>query len=516
MLSDEQAWSVCMDRRRRWPLIVGRTALGMVSLLVLGLTGYVWTFYHDFSTGLSTSGALSGDEPKSKDGATNILVMGLDSRLDQNGQPLPQDIYDQLHAGDNSQGGYNTNVMMVLHVPNDGSKATLISIPRDDYATLVGAPDGIAKEKIKQGYGLAKDAKEKALVSQGVTDRSRLEHEGREAGRKQTVDDVRAFLGGIPIDHFVEVTLIGFYDLAKALGSVTVCLQGPTQDSFSGANFVKGEQQLDAAQALAFVRQRRDYVHPELNFTDLDRERRQQAFLASASQQLKSAGTLADPAKMSALVGAATKDLVFDSGFDLMGFIQQSAGLVSGGVTYVTLPVKSFGKVNGEDVNLVDLNQIRTMVHDLIGDKTAPPPSTTLPAAKVDVVNSGGQSGLAAQLLTALAGKGATKGSPITGPSILSHSTVYYGPGGADAANAVGNLLGIDDVEAGSTVAAGAVRVVIGTDFTMPAAQATPTSTTAVPPTSSTAPPTTTSSSGATGASGPMDALQGGSVPCVK
>jgi len=502
-----------MDRRQRWALVVGRTALGMASLLVLGLTGYVWTFYHDFSTGLSTSSALSGDEPKSKDGATNILIMGLDSRLDQNGNALPQDVYDQLHAGDNNNGGYNTNVMMVLHVPNDGSKATLMSIPRDDYATLVGAPDGIAKEKIKQGYGLAKDAKEQELVKQGVTDRSRLEHEGREAGRKQTVDDVRAFLGGIPIDHFVEVTLIGFYDLAKALGSVTVCLQGPTQDSFSGANFVKGEQQLNAAQALAFVRQRRDYAHPELNFTDLDRERRQQAFLASASHQLKSAGTLADPTKMSALVDAAKQDLVFDSGFDLMGFVQQSAGLVGGGVTYVTLPVKSFGKVSGEDVNFVDLNQIRTMVHDLIGDRSTPLPPGTLPAAKVDVVNSGGQSGLAGQLLTALAGKGATKGSPSTGSSILAHSTVYYGPGGADAANAVANLLGIDDVETGSTVAAGAVRVVIGTDFSLPAALTTPTSTSAAPPTSSAAP---TTSSSASSTAGPMDALQGGSVPCVK
>ena len=504
-----------MARKQRWPLIVGRTALGMVSLLILGLTGYVWTFYHDFSTGLSTSAALSGDEPKSKDGATNILVMGLDSRLDQNGNALPQDIYDQLHAGDDSKGGYNTNVMMVLHVPNDGSKATLISIPRDDYATLVGAPDGIAKEKIKEGYGLAKDAKQQELVKQGVTDRSRLEHEGREAGRKQTVDDVRAFLGGIPIDHFVEVTLIGFYDLAKALGSVTVCLQGPTQDSFSGANFVKDEQPLNAAQALAFVRQRRDYVHPELNFTDLDRERRQQAFLASAAQQLKSAGTLADPTKMSALVGAATQDLVFDSGFDLMGFIQQSAGLVSGGVTYVTLPIKSFGKVGEDDVNFVDLNQIRTMVHDLIGDRSTPLPPVTLPAAKVDVVNAGKQSGLAAQLLTVLAGKGATKGDPLTGPSFLSHSTVYYGPGGADAANAVADFLGIDDVETGSTVATGAVRVVIGTDFTMPAALTTPTSTTSAPPTSSTAPPKSTSTS-SSAAGGPMDTLQGGSVPCVK
>ncbi|QUQ64019.1 LCP family protein [Kutzneria sp. CA-103260] len=502
------------EQRPRWPVIVRRTALGVVSVLVLSVTGYAWTFYRDFSTGLTTSSALNGDEPKSKDGATNILIMGLDSRLDQNGNPLPKAIYDQLHAGDDSNGGYNTNVMMVLHVPNDGSKATLISIPRDDYATLVGAPDGIAKEKIKQGYGLAKDAKEKQLAAQGVSDRATLEQQGREAGRKQTVDDARAFLGGIPIDHFVEVTLVGFYDLAQALGSITVCLQGPTQDSFSGANFQKGVQQLNAAQALAFVRQRRDYVHPELNFTDLDRERRQQAFLASASQQLKSAGTLADPAKMSALVDAAKKDIVFDSGFDLLSFIQQSSSLVGGGVTYVTLPIKTFGQINGEDVNLVDLNQIRTMVRTLVGG--TPPPPTTLPAVTVNVVNANGQAGLAGDLEAALVGKGAVKGVASSGRSMLSQSTVYYGTGGADAANAVGTMLGIDDVESDTNVAAGTVRVVVGTDFSMPAALTAPTSTaptSAAPPapSSSTAPPATSSS-----ASGPMDALQGGSVPCVK
>src|SRR5260370_1007501 len=82
-------------------------------------------------------------------------------------------------------GGSNTTVLMVLHVPNAGRRSTLISIPRDDYTTLVGSPDGVSHEKIKQGYGLAKDAKEKQLRGHGVTDRQTLESQGRDAGRKQ-------------------------------------------------------------------------------------------------------------------------------------------------------------------------------------------------------------------------------------------------------------------------------------------------------------------------------------------
>ncbi|MDT7562357.1 MAG: hypothetical protein QOG76_981, partial [Pseudonocardiales bacterium] len=247
---------------------LGRVVLALASALVLFVTGYGWHAYQNLSNGLTKSDALAGTASGSTNGDTNILVMGLDSRLDQNGNPLPRDVLAQLHAGDSSDGGYNTNVLMLLHVPGNGDRAQAISIPRDDYVKLPGSPDGVSKQKIKQGYGLAKDAKERSLRAAGVTDQSTLEQQGREAGRKEAVQAVQNFLGGVSIDHFVEVTLVGFYDLARALGSITVCLAGPTQDSYSGAKFVKGHQQLGAAQALAFVRQRRDYVHPDLNFTD--------------------------------------------------------------------------------------------------------------------------------------------------------------------------------------------------------------------------------------------------------
>lgn len=79
--------------------------------------------------------------------------MGLDSRLDQDGNPLPRDVLAQLHAGDASDGGYNTNVLMLVHVPGDGGNAQAISIPRDDYVALPGTPDGVNKQKIKQALG---------------------------------------------------------------------------------------------------------------------------------------------------------------------------------------------------------------------------------------------------------------------------------------------------------------------------------------------------------------------------
>jgi len=58
--------------------------------------------------------------------------------------------------------------------------------------------------------------------------------------------------------------------------------------------------------------------HPGLNFTDLDRERRQQAFIASLAVQLSHAGTFTDPARLSALIGVATQNIAVDPGLDLL------------------------------------------------------------------------------------------------------------------------------------------------------------------------------------------------------
>jgi anionic cell wall polymer biosynthesis LytR-Cps2A-Psr (LCP) family protein len=61
-----------------------------------------------------------------------------------------------------------------------------------------------------------------------------------------------------------------------------------------GADFHKGIQQINAAEAMTFVRQRRDAN--DVLFTDLDRTRRQQAFMASVVTALRHGGALSNPA----------------------------------------------------------------------------------------------------------------------------------------------------------------------------------------------------------------------------
>ncbi|WP_431842823.1 LCP family protein [Calidifontibacter indicus] len=93
---------------------------------------------------------------------------------------------------------------------------------------------------------------------------------------------------GITVDHFVEVTMAAFYEVATVVQPLTVCVKEDTQDSYSGAQFHAGVQPVDAKQAVAFVRQRRDTKQPDLAFTDLDRSRRQRAFLVALLQKTKS------------------------------------------------------------------------------------------------------------------------------------------------------------------------------------------------------------------------------------
>ena len=47
-------------------------------------------------------------------------------------------------------------------------------------------------------------------------------------------------LTGVPIDHFAEIHLAGFYDLTDALGGVEVCLNQPVSEDYSGADFPGG------------------------------------------------------------------------------------------------------------------------------------------------------------------------------------------------------------------------------------------------------------------------------------
>ncbi|MEC3980947.1 LCP family protein [Amycolatopsis sp. H20-H5] len=171
--------------------------------------------------------------------------MGLDNRLDENSNPLPHDIHDAPHTGDSQDGGYNATVLMLLHVPGDGSNATSISIPRDDYVDLPGCPDQHVKAKPNRPTA-SPSMPNPNDSPQGGTDKIQREQQTRDPGRAAEIATVRQFRGGVAIDYFTEVTLVAFFQIAQVVQPITVCVNDDTQDNYSGANFHQGQQQVNA------------------------------------------------------------------------------------------------------------------------------------------------------------------------------------------------------------------------------------------------------------------------------
>jgi LCP family protein required for cell wall assembly len=363
-----------------------------------------------------------------------------------------------LHAGDSSDvGGYNTNTLILLHVPGNGSKATAISIPRDDYVNV----PGYGMQKIKEAYGLAKADADSQLYAKGVPEPLR-EQEARDAGRRSTLVAVQNFIH-VPIDHFAEVNLIGFYDIVSALGPITVCLNAPVNDSaFSGALFPAGVQKLNASQALAFVRQRNGLPN-----NDLDRTHRQQAFIAAVTNKLKTTGVFGDLGKISALINVTKKDIVIDDKLDPLKLALEASNLTSGNVDFYTLPIEGYATENGQSVNLVDPARVQAEVQALLNPPkstpaAAPPKPVNAAGETVDIYNGANVANLASQTSAALTAKGYRKGV-IASINVQTSTAVTYGTGaGADAAT-IAKTYAVS-ATADPNLAAGHIRVNLGSD----------------------------------------------------
>ncbi|MEZ0069664.1 LCP family protein required for cell wall assembly [Streptacidiphilus sp. MAP12-20] len=473
-------------------VVVGRTAAVVGSAVVTAVAGVTWYGYQQLTTGVTQSGALSVSQkngPAKLDNSVNILLIGLDSRKGNDGSDLPSwFIQDQLHAGSSSNvGGYNTNSLIMLHIPADsGAKVEAVSVPRDDYVmTYNGDGSEQGMHKIKEAYGLAKAGAMSGLEAKGLKGAA-LEQASRDVGRAATLTTVSKFLN-VHIDHFAEVNLIGFYDIAKAIGPVTVCLNHATSDPAmtgqgSGANFHAGLNVLQTpAEALSFVRQRHNLTNTDGNGNggDFARTHRQQAYITSAEVQLKKNGMFSDLGKLQGLLNVVKKDVVIDDQWSILDFAQQAPNLTGGKVTFNTLPISGLPTVyipgeGMQSVNSVSVSQVQRTVQALFGHDPAPKPAastSSAPAAQaiVDVFNGSGVSGAAGAESSALVAAGYTKGT--TGNHAASSTTrVLYGSG-ADAAGAqIATKLGVSGATASSAVAAGHVEVILGAGFTAPSA----------------------------------------------
>ena len=452
-------------------------------------------------------------------GAMNILVMGLESRTNYEGQTLPESLLTAMHAGNASSvsagqvGSQDTNTLILIHVFAGGKKAVGFSISRDDLVTYPQAYDGQTEGKIDGAYAYA--YVQYLNENTGKESSKDLYLHANMAGQAATIATVQSVTGQ-HVDHFVEVNLAGFYYLASAFNGIEVCIQpAPAQGGFAaganltdfvpstgtnnsgfnafkdGYNSKKGGAQylhLSAAQSLAYVRAR-----DTLPGVDLGRTKRQQAVIDYVIYELKHQGVFGDLGKLNALLGTADQYLITDSGFNLLDFATDMSALSGQKLSFQTLPytpennVPVPGYPGPQDVNIINVPYIQQLVKTAFdpqpattGAKTATKatasPNASAPAASVTVdVYNGDPSagGLAAQVSQALVGLGYKAGkvenSSQQTQTVQPGTQIFYGAGAAGNAQRIAIQFGAA-ATALSTLPADHVEVLIGsTVATVPA-----------------------------------------------
>ncbi|WP_375486024.1 LCP family protein [uncultured Jatrophihabitans sp.] len=380
--------------RRRRGLAPVRMAVRIVaagvSLSLLVGAGYLRHTYDSLDRGLhrvavgglgQAPAPATGARLQHIDGAAqNLLVIGDDDRSGL----TPRQIAT-LHVGA-ADATTSTDTLMVVHVPANGAKATLISIPRDSYVAI----PGFRNDKINAAYI---DGYTYGTAGYPVTASSSVAQ--RQAAGLTLLVRVVKNLTGLTIDHYVLVNFLGFYNIAVAIRGVTVDLCHAVDDSPArnraqglggvGSGFVEsaGVHHLTPTESLEFVRQRHNLFDGhghELN--DIGREARQRYFLAAAFARIERAGTLLNPGKLNALVAAIKSTLTIDSGLSLDSLAHQLLDLTGGNIVGQTIPTqgsRTFPSPVG-DALVVDPVQVQDRISRWLNPPAPSTPSSSTPA----------------------------------------------------------------------------------------------------------------------------------------
>ena len=96
---------------------LGRTVLTLFSVLIMVGTGVAWGSVRNFESGIFHFAIpmLGGNRD---DGATDILLVGMDSRTDAHGNALSEQELADLHAGD--EVATNTDTIILVRIPDNG------------------------------------------------------------------------------------------------------------------------------------------------------------------------------------------------------------------------------------------------------------------------------------------------------------------------------------------------------------------------------------------------------------
>jgi LCP family protein required for cell wall assembly len=310
---------------RRW-LRPKRIAAIIAVLLSLAIVGSVITYFY-LDSKITRKNILVDYRGRPAQGAgTNWLITGSDSR-----QGLTRKEERKLATGHDIS-GRRSDTIMVLHMPSNGGRPVLISLPRDSYVPIPGH----GSDKINAAYAY-----------------------GGPRLLAETVQNVT----GLRIDHFMSIGFGGFVRVVDAVGGVRVCLKESIVDPKAGLHLHKGCQTLDGAEALGFVRTRYTFAT-----ADLQRIQDQRIFLKALLRKLTSAGVIANPFSGLPAASGVAGTLTVDNGTHLFQLLQVALALRNPITT--TVPIAgSFTTSAGESALQWNRTNALKLFHELNNDQ---------------------------------------------------------------------------------------------------------------------------------------------------
>jgi LCP family protein required for cell wall assembly len=281
--------------------------LTLVFVLAAASVGGWWAYQHldaNIRTDPATQQALAaqaGQRPKASGNAQNILIMGSDYRPEL--------------------GSARSDTVMLVHLSGDGSRAQIVSVPRD---LMVSIP-----RCLRPGGGTT--AAQYAQFNWSFDF-------GGAACTIRTLEQ----LTDIRVDHYLVLGFEGFAKIIDAVGGVAVDLPTAERDPNVRLDLSAGHHVLNGTNALAYVRAR-EYVG---DGSDTNRMSRQQQFLRLLAAKLRSNGVLLNPTRLFPVLDAITSSITADPGLDslakLYGLVERLRAVPQGRVDLRTVPLRPY------------------------------------------------------------------------------------------------------------------------------------------------------------------------------
>ncbi|MDI2132251.1 LCP family protein [Yinghuangia seranimata] len=298
-------------RRRRWKRVLVSMAVAMAVLLAgAGVTAYV--LYKRLDNQITKEEVAEKIGPERPPvmpeayGAVNILLMGSDDRTGEN-----------IEYGDIGEGTKRSDTTILLHLAADRKSSVAVSIPRD---LMVQIPSCVREDG-----------------TQSRAYKDQFNHAFEIGGSACTIKTIEQ-MTQIKVDHHIVVDFTGFKHMVDAVEGVEVCVSKPIKDRSSNLDLPAGRQKLDGEQSLAYVRARKALD----DGSDTQRMTRQQRFLASLMNKVKSNGVLFNPVKLYQLVDAGTRSITADPGLasldDLTKLSRSVSNIPSDKSAFLTVP----------------------------------------------------------------------------------------------------------------------------------------------------------------------------------